>query len=84
MTRLEVIKENKKAYARLAEAVNGMSGLERLVAECIMLPRLKSNNWAGGMSDAQWQKIVDTKIAPCGYSVDAISEEFDKQVKLFG
>ena len=83
MTKLEVIRINKAAYANVQNAMNSMNTLERLVAERITLVRFKNNKWLGGMSDTQFDKAVMAINHTAGVTVEAIMNEADRQMDIY-
>lgn len=82
MTKLEVIKANKKAYAELTEAIKGMTGLEKVVAETLTTEWITGNKFLGGLSDRKAQKLLE-KIQRMGYDIDEAMDEYDRQMKRF-
>lgn len=82
MTRLEVIKANKKNYAELVERIKTLEGIEKLVAETFTAEWCKSNNWLGGLSDSKANKIF-ARIKHMGYSFDELYDEFERQTEWF-
>lgn len=82
MTKLEVIKANKKAYAKLTEAIKGMTGLEKVVAETLTTEWITGNKFLGGLSDRKAQKLLE-KIQRMGYDIDKAMDEYDRQMKRF-
>lgn len=79
MKRLEIVKENRRRHEAVREQLGSMSGLEKAVAENVILEWLSSNNWMGGLSDSRAQKIYE-KVARMGYSFEEIDTEFQKQM----
>lgn len=82
MTRLEIMKANKQAYARLTEAIKGMTGLEKAVAETLTTEWITSKKFLGGLSDSRAQKLLE-KLERMGYSMEEAMAEFDKQMNRF-
>lgn len=79
MTRLEVIKAHKKAYESLKTRAQGMSGIEKAVAENITLEWISNNKWMGGLNDSKAQKLYE-KVSGMGYTFDEIDAEFERQI----
>lgn len=82
MTKLEIIKANKKSYASLQEAMKSMQGLEKVVAETLTTEWLTSNKFLGGLSDSKAQRFLES-IERMGYTMDAAMAEFDRQMNMF-
>lgn len=83
MTRLEIMNENKKAYAEQEKKIGGMApGLEKEVAVRYILPWIKGRKWLGGMSDSAANRIVE-KIEALGYDEYEIMDEMDRQLSAF-
>lgn len=82
MTKLEVIRANKKAYAKLVEEIKTMEGLEKLVAETLTTEWITSNKFMGGLSDSKAQKLLE-KIERMGYRMEDAMNEFDRQMAKF-
>lgn len=82
MTRIELIKSNKKDYAEYLEKIKSMKGIKKAVAENFILEWLKGNNWIGGLSDSKYQKILD-KLIELGYDENEIVKEFEYQLDTF-
>lgn len=83
-SKFDIMKANKADYEWYSKKVPGFSGLERIVAENLILPWLKSNNWMGGLSDSQRQKIYDKIISKnSDFTYDRIMDEEDKQLSLW-
>lgn len=78
MTKLDVIKENKANYEKVSRKLNGMSGLQKLVAQYLILPWLSGHNWLGGLSDTQGNKAY-AKIVSMGYDYRDIEKEEQRQ-----
>lgn len=81
MTKLEIIKINKANYKKLTAEIPALEGLEKLVAENLVLVWIKGNKWMGGLSDSKAQKIYE-KLMGMGYTFDEIDNEFHKQIEL--
>lgn len=82
MTKLEVMKMNKKYYAEYVEKIKNMNGLEKAVAESMVLEWIKGNKWLGGLSDSSYQKISDLLVQQ-GYDEFDIMDEFNRQIAGF-
>lgn len=82
MTRLEIMKENKKRYAELTEAMKTMEGLEKIVAETLTTEWITSNKFLGGLSDGKAQRFFE-RIEKMGYSMEDSYNEFQKQMDRF-
>lgn len=80
MTRLEVIKSNQKMYAEYSRKIDTMNGLEKAVAQEMILKWIKGANWMGGISDSAYDKATE-KLMNLGYDEDAITVEFDRQMR---
>ena len=80
MTKLEVITENKKAYAKLEKKIPAMRGLEKAVAQNITLKWIKGNKWMGGISDTVANRSYDRLMA-MGYDFEEIRREEDRQME---
>lgn len=79
MTKLEVIKSNQKMYAEYSRKIDTMTGLEKAVAQEMILKWIKGTNWMGGISDATYNKAAE-KLMSLGYDEDAVAVEFDRQM----
>ena len=82
MTRIEIMRCNKQAYADFSAKIAGMRGIQKAVAENLTLEWIKGNNWLGGLSDSRYQKISD-KLISAGYDEMEIYDEFDNQISKF-
>ena len=80
MTKIEIIKENKSLYTRVQEEIKSMNGLQKLVAEHMVLTWIKGNNFLGGLSDREADKIYFKVFAPMGYSIEEVYNEFQRQI----
>jgi hypothetical protein len=78
MTKLDIIRENKKAYADLEKKIPAMTGIEKAVAENLTLKWIKGNKWMGGLSDSVHTK-ADEKLMAMGYELEEIEVEFNRQ-----
>ena len=80
MTKLEIIKDNKRKYAEVEAEISGMAdGLAKTVKSMMILAWIKGNKWLGGLSDSVANKLIE-KIAELGYDESDIINEFDKQI----
>lgn len=82
MTKLDVIKANKKIYADVEKAIESMTGLEKAVAQNMTLAWAKGNNWMGGLPDAKANCAIE-KLMAVGYDEMDIINEFNKQIMRF-
>ena len=82
MTKLEVMKINKKMYVEYSKKIENMNGLEKVVAQRLVLSWIKGNKWMGGLSDSQYQRISDELVAN-GYDEMKIYDEYNKQIENF-
>lgn len=82
ISRLELMNINKKHYADLLSKLKKMSGLEKAVAQKLILPWLKGHNWMGGLSDSATDKGYEA-IMKLGYDFDEIEKEEHRQWKLY-
>lgn len=82
MTRIEIIKEHQKRYVNYKKEIENMTGLEKVVAENLVLEWIKGNNWLGGISDSKYQKISD-KLSGMGYDEMDVYDEFERQIMKF-
>lgn len=82
MTKLEIIKINKSNYEKCLKEIPSLKGLERLVAENLILVWIKGNKWMGGLPDSKANCIYE-KIMGYGYSFDEINDEFNKQADKY-
>ena len=83
LTKLEVMKANKEDYAAYSKKINGMHGIEKVVAEEFVLAWLKNSNWLGGLSDSAWMKIAKRVAKKHGYTFDEMYDEFERQLGRF-
>ena len=80
MTKLEIMKDNKRKYAEVEAEISGMAdGLAKTVKSMMILAWIKGNKWLGGLSDSVANKLIE-KIAELGYDESDIINEFDKQI----
>lgn len=82
MTKFEIIKQNKVNYEKCLKEIRHLEGLEKLVAENLILPWIKGNKWMGGLSDSKANQIYE-KLMSMGYSLVEIDDEFNKQIEKF-
>lgn len=82
MTKLDIIKQNKANYEECLKKIQHLGGLEKLVAENLILPWINGNKWMGGLSDSKASQIYE-KLMNMGYSFDEIDDEFNKQIEKF-
>ena len=80
MRRIDVIKANKKHFEEHVSRIRSMGDFEKQVAENVVLPWLKGNNWMGGMKDSEFEK--SSKRVP-GHTEAEVYEEFWRQVKTY-
>lgn len=80
MTRLEIMNDNKKEYAKLEKKILGMTGLEKAVAQHITLKWIKGNKWMGGISDSVANRAYD-KLMAMGYEFKEIMKEESRQME---
>lgn len=81
MTKLEVIKLNKKQYAELEASIPAMSGLEKAVAQYVTLAWIKGTKWMGGLSDSAADRAY-SKVMAMGYTWDEVDTEFCRQAGI--
>ena len=83
MTKLEIIKNNKRKYAEVEAEIAGMNNsLAKIVKEKMILAWIKGNKWLGGLSDSVANKLIE-KIAELGYDELEIIGEFDRQIEEY-
>ena len=84
MTKLEIMKSNKKLYTAVLEETEKMGmSFEWAVKEFIILPWIRGNNWMGGISDSKFQKASDKiKDMFCCDDTD-IYREATKQMRTY-
>lgn len=82
MTKLEIINTNKANYEKCVNTIPSLEGLERLVAENLILAWIKGNKWMGGLSDRKANSAYE-KIMDMGYSFEEIEDEFNRQMDLY-
>lgn len=80
MTKLELIKENRKRYEEQIVKSQSMTGLSRRVSETFMLEWIKGRDWIGGLSDRRADKLFRLLEAE-GYGEEEIYEEFHRQMR---
>ena len=80
MIGFEVIKHNKQQYADYVKKIQEMNGLEKIVAENLVLVWIKGRSWLGGISDSSYEKISNTITTQYGYSFMEIYDEFERQL----
>lgn len=82
MTKFEIIRQNKANYDKCLKEIPSLEGLEKLIAENLILPWIKGNKWMGGLSDSKFNHIYK-KLMNMGYSFDEIDDEFNRQIEKF-
>ena len=83
MTKLELMKQNKKRYAELEEKIESLSGIERDVAKHLTLNWIKGAKWEGGLGSGQRGQRCYERLMKMGYSFDEIDAEFDRQMNWY-
>ena len=82
MSRLEIMKQNKKTYARFkAEVIPELNKFERLVAENVTLAWIEGKNWMGGLPDYKADRLFG-RLAKKGYTYEELYAEFDRQMSV--
>lgn len=82
MTRLDIIKEHQRQYAELSLRIASMTGIEKAVAQYMILPWIKGVKWMGGMSDTRAQRAFET-LQTLGYTEYEIFSEYDRQMAQY-
>ena len=82
MTKMEIMNQNKKIYARFkAEVIPELNEFERLVAENITLAWIEGKNWMGGLADAKANRLFN-KLSKKGYTYESLYDEFQRQTSV--
>lgn len=81
MTKLDIIKKNKAQYSELESKIQTLTGIEKAVASTLTLAWIKGEKWMGGLSDRKFDSIAESLIKD-GYDVDAVMDEFQRQIEL--
>lgn len=83
MTRLEVMKDNKRHYAELEKRIPYLTGLELSVAVNVTRKWLSAHNWLGGLSDSDATVAYMKVTRAHGCSMKEVDAEFHRQMGWF-
>lgn len=83
MTKLELIRKNKKQYAELEAKIPAMKGLEKAVAENITLKWIKGNKWMGGLGAGMMGQRCFERVMNLGYDFEEVDAEFERQISQY-